>query len=214
MKNIVIIIAIAIGAFSQSILAQNYIDTTSPLFKKKETKKYILKNSKIEDRASYFPSPELKRFKVKSDIFKTETTVTLFLEEYHENKKIETDDDLLESGIYANNTRFSVEIVPDTSNAETLKIHTLLPGSISYKYKNINKDRVFKSIPFSKKNQIGKKDIPIVFLYEDDLSNKMENIISKYIINDSLSVQLDHTSKPYSEINRYIAIFYNTSPNK
>lgn len=210
MKNFLIPITILICSFFQSISSQNYLESIGSL-KKDKDKGLTFKTVGIEKRASYLPSPTLKINKIKSSKFISETTVSLYIDEYTINQKVGTDDNLLDSRTYSKNDYFSAEIVADTANCEKLTIYTMLPGTISFKYRHVNKDYKFKSIPFVHKTLSDDKNIPLILLYEDDIDNNMEKIINKYVRNDSLLIQFDCQKKPFSEIKRYMTINYTTT---
>lgn len=213
MKNILISTTILVSFFSQSVLSQSYFESMS-LFKKNNDKEMTFKTARIEDRAALLPPSYLKRNKITSNKFVFETTVSLYIDEYTNNKHIKNEDNLLDSRTYSSNDYFSAEIVADTSNLEKLTIYTMLPGTISYKYRYINKDHKFKSIPFAYNELNNDENIPIIFLYEDDINNSMEKIINKYTRNDSLLIHFDCQKKPFSEIKRYIAIYYTSTSKK
>lgn len=199
--------------FSQSIFSQNhlnYLDSLS-LFKNNNNKTVTARSVERSKLASILPSPQIKRNKIKSEKFDSETVVTLYMEEYKNNKIIESDDNTLERITYSSNDYLSAEIIADTSNYNKLTIYTMLSGSIGLKYRNITKDHKLKSIPFSHKVLKNGKNIPIILLYEDNINNNMESALSKYTKNDSLPVQFNHSQKPFSEISRYIVIFYTTT---
>lgn len=213
MKDTLIIITILITSFSQSISSQNYVDSIS-FFKKNGNNVFTSKTVSKSETASYLPSPQLKINKIKSNEFTSETTVSIYMEEYIDNEKIENDDNLLERSTYSSNDYFSAEIIADTANCEILTIYTMLPSLVRFRYRNVNKDHKFKSIPFNHKILNNSKNTPIIFLYEDDINNNMEKIIRKYTKNDSLFIQFDHSKKPFSEIKRYITIIYTTTSKK
>lgn len=213
MKNALITIILLITFFTQSISSQNYLDSMS-LFKISKKKGRTAKTVDKSETASYLPSPQLKRNKIKSNKFLSETLVSIYMEEYINNKKIESEDYILERTTCSINDYFSAEIVADTSNYDKLTIYTMLPGGIGFRYRNVTKDHKFKSIPFSHKLLDVDKTLPIIFLYEDDINNNMEKILNKHIKKDSLSIQFNPLQKPFSEIKRYITIFYTTKSKK
>lgn len=173
----------------------------------KSKTKYFLKTSSIKDIDSYFPKSSLPRIKIKALKFASNTIVSIYMKEFINKEWKKSEYDLIEKSQYNVKNSFSVEIVADTANAEQLIIYTLLPGSITLRYKKINNDNRFRAIPFKMKSTIN-EEVPLLFLYENKKNSNTEHYINSYLENDSLDVIFNKDKMPFSEINRYIIIYY------
>ncbi|RHJ93005.1 hypothetical protein [Parabacteroides bouchesdurhonensis] len=172
---------------------------------------YKLKTRKIgEWSPDPKPNPNTPKTKIINQITKDNSKYTIYIKEYVEGKPLYDPYAIL--GIYNANKNYNVhwEIDPDTTSKHQLRIFSIFPdGSMAIRERTCNADEYFNYVYFKySKDVVYEKEIPLVFIYEDDLKERMnEQFVNKYLGKNTV-IDVEKRAFPFSKFRRYILIYY------
>lgn len=155
------------------------------------------------------PSRNSERIKIKSLITRDSSSYIVYTKEFVGNKHVPDYYELTQMALLMKDTNFVWEIVPDTSDLHHFRVFTYFPGAMSHRERFTDQDKYFnyKMFKYSNKAVYG-EEIPLMIIYEDDLkTKKTEQLINHFLKGDSI-IDVAKKEFPYSEINRYILIYY------
>lgn len=155
------------------------------------------------------PSRNSERIKIRNLIDKDSSSFIVYTKEFIDNKHVPDYFELTQNALFMKDTNFSWEIVPDTSDLHHFKVFTYFPGAMSRRERFTDQDKYFnyKMFKYSNKAVYG-KEVPLMIIYEDDLNTKKtEQLINRYLNGDSI-IDIEKKEFPYSDIKRYILIYY------
>lgn len=155
------------------------------------------------------PSRDSERIKIKNRIARDSSSYIVYTREFVDNKRVPDYYELTQIALFMKDTNFAWEIVPDTSELHYFKVFTFFPGAMSCREKYTGQDKYFSYKRFKYSNEaVYEKEVPLMIIYEDDLeTKKTERLINQFLKGDSI-IDAKKKGFPYSEIHRYILIYY------
>ena len=155
------------------------------------------------------PSRDSERIKIRNRIARDSSSYIVNTKEVEDNKHVPDYFELTQIALFMKDTNFAWEIVPDISALHHFKVFTYFPGATSCREKFTGQEKYFGYKKFKYSNEaVYGKEVPLMIIYEDDLeTRKTERLINQFLKGDSI-IDTKKKGFPYSEIHRYILIYY------